>query len=154
MEALAPCSIPNCARRFVDPLAEIAPWTPETDRALGGDGVLGLALRPVVIESPLAGDVERNRRYLDAAILDCVKRGETPYASHRMLVGALDDLKPDEREAGIQVGFAMARALHAVGAPRVVYLDCGISNGIGRGIAHAIEIGQRVEYREIPGWER
>lgn len=115
-------------------------------------------MKPVVIESPLAGATEeireRHRRYLDACILDCIRRGETPYASHKMLPGALDDLKPDEREIGIGAGFEMAEHLWTgCGAPRAVYLDCGVGNGMKRGLDEAARIGQRVEFRNVPGWE-
>jgi hypothetical protein len=128
-------------------------WTPEADRALGGDGTIRKTFKPVVIESPLAGDVARHLRYLDACILDCIRRGETPYASHKMLPGALNDLSPDEREIGIKAGFVMAEALHMVGASRAVYRDEGVSDGMRDGMAHAAEIGQRVEHRRVKGWK-
>lgn len=38
--------------------------------------------RLVVVESPYAGDVERNVAYAKRCVLDCLKRGEAPYASH------------------------------------------------------------------------
>ncbi len=41
-------------------------------------------MRRVVIESPYAGDVERNLRYLRLAMADCLERGEAPYASHAL----------------------------------------------------------------------
>lgn len=109
-------------------------------------------MRPVIIESPLAGNVALHMRYLDACILDCVRRNETPYASHKILPGALDDLDPQERETGIQAGFEMAAILHQLGAPRVVYTDCGVSGGMLRGIKHAEGLDQLVEWRTVPGW--
>lgn len=39
-------------------------------------------MKLVVVESPYAGDVERNLRYLRAAMADCLARGEAPFASH------------------------------------------------------------------------
>ena len=33
----------------------------------------------VIIESPYAGDVEKNLRYLRAAMHDCLMRGEAPF---------------------------------------------------------------------------
>lgn len=39
-------------------------------------------MRRVVIESPYAGDVERNVRYARASLSDCLRRGEAPLASH------------------------------------------------------------------------
>ena len=105
-------------------------------------------MKPVIIESPYAGDVERNRAYLNAAILDCVRRGETPYASHKMLVDSLDDLVEEERTAGIHAGFAMAEALGATTA-RVFYIDHGMSGGMRYGLEHAEKMGQPVTYRTI-----
>lgn len=47
----------------------------------------------VIIESPYAGDVDRNLEYLRAAMRDCLKRGEAPFASHALYTqpGVLDD---------------------------------------------------------------
>lgn len=36
----------------------------------------------VIVESPYAGDVERNTAYARAAVRDCLMRGEAPFASH------------------------------------------------------------------------
>lgn len=41
-------------------------------------------MKLVVIESPYAGDVERNLRYVRAAMRDCLLRGEAPFASHAL----------------------------------------------------------------------
>lgn len=128
------------------------PWSPDLDRELGGDGQPPVAWRPVVIESPYAGDLGANRLYLDACIRDCLDRGETPYASHRMLTGALRDKVPGERAVGIAAGFGMAEVLARAGAPRVVYVDLGISAGMRQGIAHARHIGQAIERRSLPNW--
>jgi hypothetical protein len=105
----------------------------------------------VILESPFAGNRERNRRYLNAAIRHCVLVcGETPYASHRMLTDALDDGLETEREAGIQAGFAW----RPFAQKTVVYIDLGISRGMALGIEHAKEIGQEVVYRKLGlNWE-
>ena len=105
-------------------------------------------MRLVIIESPYAGDIPANLAYLDRCILDCLSRGEAPFASHRLYVTALDDADPVEREQGIQAGFAWRSAAAAT----VVYLDRGISRGMQYGIDHAIELtpgGHCLEYREI-----
>ena len=39
-------------------------------------------MRRVIVESPYAGDVERNIAYVRAAMRDCLMRGEAPLASH------------------------------------------------------------------------
>jgi hypothetical protein len=66
-------------------------------------------MKLVILESPYKGEVARNKRYLRACIRDCINRGESPYASHRMLTDALDDNNPVERAVGIQAGLAWRR---------------------------------------------
>lgn len=108
--------------------------------------------RPIVIvESPFAGDVERNTAYARAAMRDCLQRGEAPFASHLLYTqpGVLRDDVPAERALGIEAGFAFRQ--HA--ARTVVYQDCGISAGMRQGIHHANELGQPVEYRSLPEWD-
>ncbi len=60
--------------------------------------------QPVIIESPYKSlensSVDDHRAYLNRAIHDAVMRGETPYASHKMLVDSFDDAKPEERALG------------------------------------------------------
>ena len=108
-------------------------------------------MRRVILESPFAGDLELHDRYLSAAIGDCLRRGETPYASHALLTrpGVLDDATPTEREFGILAGFEWRDAADAT----VVYVDLGISAGMRRGIADATHKRQSIEYRQLPGWE-
>ena len=54
----------------------------------------------VIVESPYAGDVERNERYARACIRDCLLRGEAPFASHLLYTqaGVLDDTIKEERD--------------------------------------------------------
>lgn len=103
----------------------------------------------VIIESPFAGDLERNARYLDACLLDSLRRGEAPFASHGLYTrpGVLRDADPAERELGIQAGFAFRR----VASLTVVYTDLGISSGMQKGITDALRIGGTVEYRKLEG---
>lgn len=106
-------------------------------------------MRRVVIESPFAGNVSLNLRYLRAAMRDCLLRGEAPYASHGLYTqdGVLDDGIPDEREHGIQAGFAWRSAAEAT----VVYDDLGITKGMDYGIKHAEKGGRPIEYRRLGG---
>jgi hypothetical protein len=103
----------------------------------------------VIIESPFAGDIEVNKRYLQRCIRDCVSRGESPYASHGLLTqqGVLDDNKACERQLGIELGFAWLE----VADKTVVYRDHGISSGMKLGIKRAKQLGKAIEYREIGG---
>lgn len=104
-------------------------------------------MRRVVIESPYAGDIEQNLRYLRACMADSLSRGEAPFASHGLYTqpGVLDDSDPVERELGIKAGFAWRSAADAT----IVYTDLGITKGMQYGIDHAAESGRPIEYREL-----
>jgi len=73
----------------------------------------------VIIESPYSGDVVRNTEYARACLLDSLRRGEAPIASHLLHTQVLDDMRPDEREIGIEAGLAWYR----VAEKCVVYED-------------------------------
>lgn len=110
-------------------------------------------MRLVVIESPYAGDLARNQRYLQACMADCLRRGEAPFASHGLYTqpGVLDDTDPEQRKLGMAAGNAWREMAEAT----VVYTDLGISRGMITGIKHA-EVVQRgdahpIEYRELGG---
>lgn len=112
----------------------------------------------VIVESPFAGDVAKNLRYLRACMRDCLKRGEAPYASHAIYTqpGVLDDGDAAEREQGIQAGFAFRQ--HAVRT--VFYTDLGESRGMqyGRKAADALQAVTNGEHEIVertlgPSWE-
>lgn len=107
-------------------------------------------MRRVIVETPYAGDVERNLRYLRACLRDCLSRGEAPFASHSLYTqpGVLDDNDPDDRKHGIEAGFAWRQASDA----SVFYVDLGWSRGMDYGREHAISIGHRIEIRSLAGW--
>lgn len=95
--------------------------------------------------------LKRNLMYLRAAMRDCLRRGESPYASHGLYTqeGVLDDKIPEERAWGIQAGFAWRQVAELT----VVYDDLGISRGMDYGIADAEKRGVPVEYRQLgEGW--
>lgn len=104
-------------------------------------------MRRVVIESPYAGDVERNLTYLRRCMADCLARGEAPFASHALYTqpGVLDDHVPDQRRLGIAAGFAWWSAADAI----VVYGDYDESVGMRAAIERALGHGRVVEYRKI-----
>lgn len=103
-------------------------------------------MKLVVIESPYAGDVERNMLYLDFCIRDCLARGESPYASHRMLTSALDDNIPKDRELGIDAGLAWRRRAD----DRLFYLDLDWSGGMLAARKLYQSEGLRFEWRKLP----
>lgn len=110
-------------------------------------------MKRVIVESPYAGDVELNLRYLRACLADCLKRGEAPFASHAIYTqpGVLDDTKPEERDLGIRAGFAWRTMADAT----VVYTDLGMSRGMIAGLKDAQRCddagGHAIEFRELGG---
>lgn len=108
--------------------------------------------RRVILESPYAGDVEHNVAYARAAMLDCLRRGEAPFASHLLYTqpGVLRDNVAEERAAGIAAGLAWGLVADAT----VVYTDLGTSEGIAWGIDCAEREGRPVEYRSLPEFRK
>ena len=106
-------------------------------------------MRRVLVESPYAGDILTNLNYARAALADCLKRSEAPFASHLLYTqpGVLDDKIPAERAMGIEAGFAWGRLADVT----VVYTDLGITPGMNLGIIQAEAEGRPVEYRDLPG---
>lgn len=110
-----------------------------------------MTMRLVILESPFRGktpeETAENVRYAKVAMLDSLRRGESPLASHLLWPGILDDADPRERLAGISAGLAWGPSAAAT----VVYQDRGISDGMRLGIARAKEEGRPVEWRSILG---
>lgn len=109
------------------------------------------APRLVIIESPYAGDVERNVRYARACMADSLARGEAPLASHLLYTqpGILDDRIPEERIQGIEAGLAWGRCASL----SAFYVDLGMSPGMELGLARARDAGRGVVQRTISGWD-
>lgn len=106
-------------------------------------------MRRVILESPYAGDVEKNVAYARACVRDSLARGEAPIASHLLYTqpGILKDNVATERQWGIDAGLAWG----AVAEATVVYIDRGISKGMEYGIAAANNVGRAVEMRTLFG---
>lgn len=114
-------------------------------------------MRRVIIESPFAGDVKTNKLYLKACIRDCLRRGESPYASHRMLTDALDDGDPEERAIGIEAGYAWwpsNRERLDQDREIVFYVDLAVSPGMLKAYdEYARRFGTAPEMRRLgPDW--
>ena len=105
----------------------------------------------VIVESPYAGDVERNTRYARAAVRDCVLRGEAPIASHLLYTqpGILRDDMPEERAQGIEAGLAWGSVAEA----SVFYVDLGWSSGMLAALDRAVALGRATEPRSLPSWD-
>lgn len=82
-------------------------------------------MRRVIVESPYAGNISLNLRYLRACLRDCLKRSEAPFASHAIYTqpGVLNDHDSEERKLGIEAGFAWWAMADAV----IFYIDLGES---------------------------
>lgn len=105
-------------------------------------------MRCVIVISPLRGDTARNQRYLSACLRDCVKRGESPYASHGLLPreGVLNDDDPEERALGIRA----SQAWFVKADLAAIYVDFGMSDGMRADLNHAIQLGLRIDVRNLP----
>jgi len=102
-------------------------------------------MKLVVLESPYAGNVERNVAYARRALRDCLRRGEAPIASHLLITQVLDDSVREEREIGIAAGVAWHRVADLV----VFYMDHGMSNGMAAAKARADSYGVATEIRYL-----
>ena len=105
----------------------------------------------VIIESPYAGDVEKNIKYARLCMKDSIDRGEYPFASHLLYTqeSILDDDDPVERKLGIVAGFAFAKLC----SKTVIYADLGISNGMMLGIEDAIRNKRIIEVRYLKNFK-
>jgi hypothetical protein len=79
-----------------------------------------------IIESPFAGDLGRNHKYLARAIQDSISQGEVPFASHGFYPHFLNDLNLDERRLGMDLGYKF----WPFAALIAFYMDYGISSGM------------------------
>lgn len=104
-------------------------------------------MKLVIIESPYAGDIERNADYARRCMHDSLTRGEAPLASHLLYTqsGILDDNLDVERQLGIDAGLAWGAKADLT----AVYTDLGVSGGMRYGIAKAREAGRPIKYRRI-----
>ena len=104
-------------------------------------------MKKVIIESPYAGDIERNIKYARVCLKDSLNRNEAPLASHLLYTqeGVLDDTVESERMQGINAGLAWLE----VADLHVFYIDYGMSKGMEN--ARSFSIGSRVqlEFRRI-----
>ena len=84
----------------------------------------------VIIESPYGSEdptlLEVNVLYARRALLDSLRRGEHPIASHLLYTQVLNDRIPEERQQGIDAGLAW----RAVADRAVFYRDLGLSPGM------------------------
>lgn len=105
--------------------------------------------KKVILESPFAGDVERNIDYARKCVKDSLMRRESPIASHLLYTqkGILNDEIEEERRIGIEAGlcWAFVADLH------VFYCDFGLSNGMKQALKYAEENNIPYEFRRLYG---
>jgi hypothetical protein len=106
-------------------------------------------MKRVVLESPYAGEVEKNTDYARACMRDSLSRGEAPIASHLLYTqpGILRDSEPAERQLGIDAGLAWREAADY----SVFYTDRGWSKGMLAALQTAIAGRLRYELRSLAG---
>jgi len=100
----------------------------------------------VIVESPFAGG-HKNVIFSRACVLDCLSRGESPYASHLLYTqkGMLDDSVEDQRRRGIAAADGWLEVCDYV----AVYRDNGISAGMVIGIIKAARLGKPIHLRYL-----
>lgn len=103
-------------------------------------------MRRVIVESPFRNCADA-LPFARACVRDCLKRGESPLASHLLYTqdGVLNDDVPEDRALGIAAGHAWIPFADAL----VLYVDYGISPGMQQGIEIAQAHGLTIEKREL-----
>jgi len=105
-------------------------------------------MRRVIIESPLSGDFKRNIRYARLCMLDCLRRGEAPFASHLLYTQVWDDCDDELRAKGIKAGHEWYKGADLC----AIYTDLGESDGMRKGVlaAQRAQGWVRRERRRLP----
>lgn len=101
--------------------------------------------RRVIVESPYRGNVSENEEYARRCLMDCVLRGESPIAFHLLLTQILNDDIIEERQIGLECGFAWQGLADAV----IVYIDKGYSEEMAAAANLALANDIPIEYRTI-----
>lgn len=104
-------------------------------------------MTPAIIESPYAGDIERNTLYARRALRDALERGYAPLASHLLYTqpGVLDEHNPDERAWGIEAGLVWLPLVRV----QLFYQDYGWSKGMYAAAARGRDLGVPQEFFTI-----
>lgn len=101
----------------------------------------------VILESPFAGDIERNIDYARKCVRHSLTKGEAPIASHLLYTqeGILNDDIESEREWGINAGLVWKE----VADKQVFYIDYGYSKGMLYAKEYAVKNNIAFEERKI-----
>ena len=93
-------------------------------------------MKLIYVASPYAGDIEKNTAFAKKACRHVMSEGHAFFAPHLLYPQLLDDSKPQERQAGLDMGLAML--------PRCDELWCygdRISFGMHLEIEEAVRLG-------------
>ncbi|MDD3543096.1 MAG: hypothetical protein PHO69_10500 [Petrimonas sp.] len=93
-------------------------------------------MKLIYVASPYAGDIEQNTEFARKACRHVMNEGHAFFAPHLLYPQLLDDSKPQERQAGLDMGLAML--------PRCDELWCygdRISFGMHLEIEEAVRLG-------------
>ncbi len=114
-------------------------------------------MRRVILETPFKGkdwtDTDENIRFARLCGHDSIAcHNEAWFASHLLYTqeGVLNDRIPEERNLGIEGGFAWKEIADLT----VVYINRGISRGMHFGVRKSIVLKQPVEYRVLPNYPK
>lgn len=101
----------------------------------------------VILESPFAGDVERNIKYARECVRHSLSLGEAPIASHLLYTqeGILNDEIEEERSLGIEAGLAWLKEAEK----QVFYIDYGMSEGMKYSLDYAKAFHIPFEIRKL-----
>ena len=97
-------------------------------------------MKRIFICSRYAGDTARNEAVAERLCRKAVEAGHAPFAPHLLYPRFLDDRRREERDLGIACRLAFMEACDEVW----VYVGDGISDGMRRETARALEIGKPV----------
>lgn len=101
----------------------------------------------VVVESPYAGNIDRNLEYLRDCFSECIEMGEVPIASHKLYTDVKETSDNTHRDLGLFCGYAWGTKADYV----VCYTDLGVSDGMQRAIEFYSEIGKKIRMRKLGG---
>lgn len=82
----------------------------------------------VLIESPYAGDIQRNSEYARRAMLYVIEQGRTPIVPHLLYPQVLDDSDPMQRERALEMCAELRESVNQVW----FFTDYGWSDGMLR----------------------
>lgn len=99
----------------------------------------------IFVASPFRWDEQRNRKYAVACMMDCLRRGESPFAPHLLYPIFLDDNHPEDRARGIQAGLDWMLKADIV----AFYIDLGMSEGMREEMKFAKEHKIKFEERNL-----